>query len=246
MFGKGLAKASAPGAAIIQFFGGIHEVYFPYVLMKPKLILAMIAGGFTQILINVIFASGLRVTRGARLGLRGLPGGADRPEATSPASPCRSSAAPRRRSLVAAFLLKIDKAEEAEDQLVGATHQMEALKGKSSSVASALTGGAVTAVAAGRISSIVFACDAGMGSSAMGASVLRKKIQDAGHPEVTVVNKAIANLERRLRHRGHPPGPHRSGQGADPVGGPRLGRQLHGQPAVRRDRGADRPVERRG
>jgi mannitol PTS system EIICBA or EIICB component len=41
----------------------------------------------------------------------------------------------------------------------------------------------------------VFACDAGMGSSAMGASVLRKKIQDAGHPEVTVVNKAIANLE---------------------------------------------------
>jgi PTS system mannitol-specific IIC component len=56
MFGKGLAKASAPGAAIIHFFGGIHEVYFPYVLMKPKLILAMFAGGFTQILINVIDA----------------------------------------------------------------------------------------------------------------------------------------------------------------------------------------------
>ena len=35
-----MAKASAPGALIIQFFGGIHEVYFPYVLMKPKLILA--------------------------------------------------------------------------------------------------------------------------------------------------------------------------------------------------------------
>ncbi len=39
-FGRGMAKASAPGAAIIQFFGGIHEVYFPYVLMKPKMILA--------------------------------------------------------------------------------------------------------------------------------------------------------------------------------------------------------------
>ena len=38
VFGKGAAKASAPGAAIIQFFGGIHEIYFPYVLMKPKLI----------------------------------------------------------------------------------------------------------------------------------------------------------------------------------------------------------------
>ena len=48
-FGKGLAKASAPGAAIIQFFGGIHEVYFPYVLMKPKLILAMILGGMTGV-----------------------------------------------------------------------------------------------------------------------------------------------------------------------------------------------------
>ncbi len=60
MFGKGLAKASAPGAFIIHFFGGIHEIYFPFVLMKPKLIVAMIAGGFTQILINVIFSSGLR------------------------------------------------------------------------------------------------------------------------------------------------------------------------------------------
>ena len=37
-FGVGAAKGSAPGAAIIQFFGGIHEVYFPYVLMKPSLL----------------------------------------------------------------------------------------------------------------------------------------------------------------------------------------------------------------
>ncbi len=40
LFGKGMAKASAPGAIVIQFVGGIHEIYFPYVLMKPKLILA--------------------------------------------------------------------------------------------------------------------------------------------------------------------------------------------------------------
>ena len=60
-FGKGLAKASAPGAAIIQFFGGIHEVYFPFVLMKPKMIVAMIAGGMTGILINdALRQSGLR------------------------------------------------------------------------------------------------------------------------------------------------------------------------------------------
>ena len=59
-FGKGVAKASAPGAAIIQFFGGIHEVYFPYVLMKPKLILAMIAGGMTGISYQPLFDIGLR------------------------------------------------------------------------------------------------------------------------------------------------------------------------------------------
>ncbi|MFN8194882.1 MAG: PTS mannitol transporter subunit IICB [Nocardioidaceae bacterium] len=194
LFGKGLAKASAPGAAIIHFLGGIHEVYFPYVLMKPKLILAMFAGGFTQILINVIFHSGLRSPA--------APGSVFAVYLSAPTdaknllgitlSIIGGAAA---SFFVAAILLKTDKTEEAEDQLVGATHQMEALKGKSSSVASALTGGATTAVATSEIHKIAFACDAGMGSSAMGASVLRKKIQDAGHSDVTVVNQAIANLK---------------------------------------------------
>ncbi len=59
-FGRGIAKASAPGAAIIQFFGGIHEIYFPYVLMKPKMILATITGGMTGIFLLVLFDAGLR------------------------------------------------------------------------------------------------------------------------------------------------------------------------------------------
>lgn len=192
VFGKGLAKASAPGAAIIHFFGGIHEVYFPFVLMKPKLIIAMIAGGATQILINVIFDSGLRspaapgsvfaVYIAAPTNLTNLLG-----ITLSIIGGAAASFA------VAAVILKTDKTEEAEDQLVGATAQMESMKGKSSSVASALTGGG-TAVATKPIRQIVFACDAGMGSSAMGASVLRKKVHDSGHPEVTVVNRAISNL----------------------------------------------------
>ncbi len=60
IFGKGLAKASAPGAAVIQFFGGIHEIYFPYVLMKPKTILAVVLGGMSGVAVNLIFDSGLR------------------------------------------------------------------------------------------------------------------------------------------------------------------------------------------
>ena len=58
-FGKGVAKASAPGAALIQFVGGIHEIYFPYVLMKPKLIVAMILGGMTGVATNMVFDFGL-------------------------------------------------------------------------------------------------------------------------------------------------------------------------------------------
>lgn len=45
IFGRGTSKQTAPGAAIIHFLGGIHEIYFPYILMKPLLILAAIAGG---------------------------------------------------------------------------------------------------------------------------------------------------------------------------------------------------------
>ncbi len=190
MFGKGLAKASAPGAMIIHFFGGIHEIYFPYVLMKPKLILAMIAGGMTQILINVIFNSGLRAPA--------APGSIIAVYAQTPGnsfigvtlSVIGGAAA---TFVVAAFLLKTDRTEEAEDQLVSATASMEAMKGKTSVASSALLGGAATAVGT-PIRNIVFACDAGMGSSAMGASVLRKKVHGAGYSDVTVINQAISNL----------------------------------------------------
>jgi PTS system mannitol-specific IIC component len=60
LFGVGLSRASAPGAILIHFFGGIHEVYFPYILMKPALIVAAIAGGATGVATNMIFGSGLR------------------------------------------------------------------------------------------------------------------------------------------------------------------------------------------
>ena len=58
-FGKGNAKQSASGAAIIHFFGGIHEIYFPYVLMNPRLILAVILGGMTGVFVMNLFHAGL-------------------------------------------------------------------------------------------------------------------------------------------------------------------------------------------
>lgn len=60
--GTGMAKQAAPGAAIIHFLGGIHEVYFPYVLMHPIMIVAMWAGGMTADIIFVAFDAGLVAT----------------------------------------------------------------------------------------------------------------------------------------------------------------------------------------
>src|ERR687892_834922 len=59
LFGPRLIRASAPGAIIIHFFGGIHEIYFPYVLMRPTLILAMIAGGMSGVLVFLVTGVGL-------------------------------------------------------------------------------------------------------------------------------------------------------------------------------------------
>jgi PTS system mannitol-specific IIC component len=197
-FGKGLAKASAPGAALIQFVGGIHEIYFPFVLMKPIIILAAIGGGMTGIFTLVLTGAGLRSPA--------APGSIIAVFAATASDSYFGVAlsvllAATVSFLIASVILKASKTpvgNTEEDSLAAATSQMESLKGKKSSVSSTLAGaggaGVGTAVLAGPVRNIVFACDAGMGSSAMGASVLRNKIKAAGFPDVKVTNSAIANL----------------------------------------------------
>ncbi|QCR54807.1 PTS mannose transporter subunit IIA [Brachybacterium sp. SGAir0954] len=199
IFGRGAARASAPGAALIQFVGGIHEIYFPYVLMKPILILAAIGGGMTGVFLNVLFHTGLRspAAPGSIIAILG---------AATPDSYLGIIIAVLGATAVsfvlAMLLLKVGKQDDGD--IVSATAKMEQMKGKKSSVAGALTGaggaGAGAASAAddsghtGPIQRIVFACDAGMGSSAMGATVLRKKVRGAGFDDVEVTNKAISSL----------------------------------------------------
>ena len=60
--GKGMLKESAPGAMIIHFLGGIHEIYFPYVLAHPIMLLSVIAGGAAADLWFVIMNAGLVAT----------------------------------------------------------------------------------------------------------------------------------------------------------------------------------------
>ncbi|MCW2766396.1 MAG: mannitol transporter subunit [Nocardioides sp.] len=189
-FGRGLARASAPGAAIIQFFGGIHEIYFPYVLMKPKMILATVAGGMTGVFLLVLFDVGLRAPA--------APGSIFAVYAQTPRGDFLGISvgvfgAALVSFLVGSVLLKLDRTADDGD-LADATATMEGMKGKKSVASTALGSRATSESPGGPINAIVFACDAGMGSSAMGASVLRRKIQDAGFSDVKVNNLAISNL----------------------------------------------------
>ncbi|WP_349426742.1 PTS mannitol transporter subunit IICB [Microbacterium sp. LWS13-1.2] len=206
-FGLGAARASAPGAAVIQFFGGIHEVYFPYALMKPILILALIGGGMTGVTTNMLLGGALRAPAAPGSIIAVLAQTAQGAYFAVILSVILSAAV---TFLIAALILRASRKRDlaamaaTDDAFGAAITQTEAAKGKSSDALSGLRGGAATGAEGGiepatmterEIKSIVFACDAGMGSSAMGASVLRNKIKKAGIEDVTVVNKAIANLD---------------------------------------------------
>ncbi|MFR9825956.1 PTS mannitol transporter subunit IICBA [Corynebacterium striatum] len=189
VFGAGSARATAPGAALIHFFGGIHEIYFPYVLMRPQLLLAAIGGGMTGVAINTMMDVGLRspAAPGSIIAIYGTVASDSYLGITIAVA---ASAAVS--FAIAAPILKFSKT--GADDLDKATADMEAMKGKKSSVAGALATQSGDDVR--EVRNVVFACDAGMGSSAMGASVLRNKIKEAGFGNiVTVTNSAINNLK---------------------------------------------------
>jgi PTS system mannitol-specific IIC component len=206
-FGVGAAKASAPGAAIIQFLGGIHEIYFPYALSKPTTILALIAGGAAGVTTNMVLGGGLAFPA-APGSIIAVTAAAIGPGVGNLLTVYLSVViAAVVTFLITGVILRASRKRDLEaegDSFGAAIAQTEANKGKSSAAMDALrtsSGAAAAAGAAGsvatdrRISNIVFACDAGMGSSAMGASVLRNKFKKAEIDGVTVTNQAIANLD---------------------------------------------------
>jgi PTS system mannitol-specific IIC component len=194
VFGTGVARNTAPAALIIQFFGGIHEIYFPFVLLKPITILATISGGMVGILTLVIFGAGLRAPA--------APGSIIAVYAQTPGNSFVGVTlsvllAATTSFLVGSVILRASRRRDEEGDLAAATAQMEGMKGKESSISSMLTRVEEDEAKARTepVRKIVFACDAGMGSSAMGASVLRNKLKKAGFEDVSVVNVAIANLD---------------------------------------------------
>ena len=185
--GKGNAKSSAPGAVIIHFLGGIHEIYFPYILMNPLLLISVIAGGASGIFCFNLFNVGL----------------------TAPASPGSIIAimmmAEKHSYLglivgvaVAALVsfaisVPILKFIGKDTSLEDAQRQKDAMKKQAKGIA-AETAATVPAANTGKVTKIAFACDAGMGSSAMGATVLKKKLVAAGLEGIEVIHTPVSSI----------------------------------------------------
>lgn len=168
--GKGNAKTTAPGAVIIHFLGGIHEIYFPYILMNPLLILAAIAGGATGIFVLDMFNGGLvaPASPGSIIAVLAMtPKGGYLPVILGIAAACAVS------FVVAIPILKF----------AGKEKQFKGVKEE-----------AAVTVEAKDVTKIVFACDAGMGSSAMGATVLQKKLAEAGRKDIKVEHASVSSI----------------------------------------------------
>jgi PTS system mannitol-specific IIC component len=156
-FSRGDIKASAPGAVIIHFFGGIHEIYFPYVLMRPVLVLAVIAGGMSGVLTFLITGAGEVAVPS--------PGSIFALIAVAPKGGLLPILAGVVVSTGVSFLVampfvrKFAAADSSQEKLEQTKKTVQQLK------------------RSGEITHIVFACDAGMGSSAMGANKLTKMLK---------------------------------------------------------------------
>ena len=185
VFAKGMVKQSAPGAIIIHFLGGIHEIYFPYVLMKPSLLLAVIGGGASGIFTFNLFNTGLVATPS--------PGSIFAYLAMTPRGNYLGVfagilVATAVSFVIASVLIKRSVARGDTMEFESAQSKVREQKGRDLHMDKG-----AKKVSASEVSKIVFACDAGMGSSAMGAGKLRKKIEAAGL-DITVVNKAIDEI----------------------------------------------------
>jgi len=192
MFGKGSAKASAPGAILIQFVGGIHEIYFPYVMMKPLMFLAVIAGGMSGTFTFQLLDAGLRAAAspGSIIAVLGMT-----PPNRYVAVIAGVVVATIVSFLVGMVILKSDRSEANDEDLAAQQAAVQSAKQESKGQAAENTATAdVENAELRKVDQVIFACDAGMGSSAMGASVLRKKMQEAGI-DMPVSNASISKLK---------------------------------------------------
>ena len=183
--GKGSAKSSAPGAVIIHFLGGIHEIYFPYILMNPLLLLSVIAGGASGIFVEQMFGAGLSApaSPGSIIAILGMtPRGGYLPVILGVLV----------ATAVSFFIsMPILKFAAKDEDLESSKNRMKEMKNAAKGIADEKK---AVAVDTKDIRKIVFACDAGMGSSAMGATVLKKKLTAAGLGGIEVMHFPVSSI----------------------------------------------------
>ncbi len=178
-------KQSAPGAVVIHFLGGIHEIYFPYVLMNPLVIIAPIVGNFCSIAFFSLTGCGLKAPSS--------PGSIIAFLSMTPKDKMLFTIIGVLLATVVSFLIAspiIKLTDGKKGSLSDAQDQMSQMKAEAKGQA-AVQGSSV-ADASG-IKKIIFACDAGMGSSAMGATKFRNRLKDV-RPEIIVKNTSVDNI----------------------------------------------------
>ncbi len=182
-------KASAPGALLIHLVGGIHEIYFPYVLMNPVLLLATIGGSVAAMIFNTVFKLGLAgpASPGSILAYAGMA-----PKGSTFMVILSACVAAVVSFVIAAPIVRLSNSKQS---LSDSTNQMKEMKAQAKGVSvEQVSTVADKVVSASSVKHIVFACDAGMGSSAMGASVLKKKLQDAGRADIEVQHASVSDI----------------------------------------------------
>lgn len=179
-FSRGAMKQSAIGSSIIHFFGGIHEIYFPYILMNPVLILAVILGGMSGVFIFSIMSVGLVATPspGSIFSILAL---AAKGDALKILFGVLVSALVS--FFVSGFFIKRNKSYASDEEFMDAKYRVKESRKGYTSTNSLKTG----------VKKIVFACDAGMGSSAMGASKFRGRLKKEGI-DIEVTYSSVDNI----------------------------------------------------
>ncbi|MGM9535247.1 MAG: PTS mannitol-specific transporter subunit IIBC [Intestinibacter sp.] len=174
LFGKGASKESAPGAVIIHFLGGIHEIYFPYILMNPALILAVMAGGACGVLTFSVLGAGLvaAASPGSIIAILAMTAKGKYFAVISGVVVATVVS-----FLISSIFVKRAAARDGEQDLEAAQAQMKDMKAKSKNQKVEIVA-ETKEVAVADIKKIIFACDAGMGSSAMGAARFKARIKD--------------------------------------------------------------------
>ena len=177
-----VTKSSAPGAIIIHFFGGIHEIYFPYILMNPIVIIAPIVGNICAITFFTFTKCGLigPSSPGSIIAYLSMS-----PKSQIPLTILGVLIATVVSFLIASPIIRMSDGKSLED----AQDDMAAKKAESKGI----TVDPGEKKDADKVKKIVFACDAGMGSSAMGATKFRNRVK-AQRPDLTVINTSVDNI----------------------------------------------------